>query len=178
MVCHGELAGTAPHAEHLTVFYLTMAGGGALGGLAVAIVAPAVLPDFYEFPGFMLLAYVLLFVAMRRDPESVLRGRAASLAGLVLVSVGVVAAAAFVLSTLRTMDGTLAVERNFYGVLRVQDRPAGMLSDIRVLRHGRIFHGAQYLDAERAARPTAYFSREAVWRRPFSATPVDAPGKR
>ena len=56
------------------------------------------------------------------------------------------------------MEGTLAVERNFYGVLRVQDRPAGLLSEMRVMRHGRIFHGAQYLDAERAERPTAYFT--------------------
>ena len=158
MVCHGELAGTAPEAEHLTVFYLTMAGGGALGGLAVAIVAPAVLSDFYEFPGFVLLAYVLLLVAMRRDPGSMLRGRAASLVGGVLLTVGAVAATAIVLPTMRTMEGTLAVERNFYGVLRVQDRPAGILSEMRVLRHGRIFHGAQYLDAERAARPTAYFT--------------------
>ena len=158
MVCHGELARTAPHAEHLTVFYLTMAGGGALGGLAVAILAPAVLSDFYEFPGFVLLAYALLLVAMRRDPDSVLRGRAASAAGISLLAVGVVAAAGFVLPTLRTMDGTIATERNFYGVLRVQDRPAGILSDMRVLRHGRIFHGAQYLDAERAALPTAYFT--------------------
>ena len=158
MVCHGELARTAPHAEHLTVFYLTMAGGGALGGLAVAILAPAVLSDFYEFPGFVLLAYALLLVAMRRDPDSVLRGRAASAAGVSLLAVGVVAAAGFVLPTLRTMDGTIATERNFYGVLRVQDRPAGILSEMRVLRHGRIFHGAQYLDAERAALPTAYFT--------------------
>jgi hypothetical protein len=158
MVCHGELAGSAPDAEHLTVFYLTMAGGGALGGLAVAILAPAVLPDFYEFPGFVLLAYVLLLVAMRRDSGSMLRGRAASLVGGVLVTVGAVAAAAIVLPTVRTMEGTLAVVRNFYGVLRVQDRPAGILSEMRVLRHGRIFHGAQYLDAERAARPTAYFT--------------------
>jgi hypothetical protein len=158
MVCHGELAASAPDAEHLTVFYLTMAGGGALGGLTVAIVAPAVLSDFYEFPGFVLLAYVLLLVAMRRDSESVLRGRASSWAGGVLMSVGAVAAVAFVLPTVRTIEGTLAVERNFYGVLRVQDWPAGILSEMRVLRHGRIFHGAQYLDAERAARPTAYFT--------------------
>ena len=81
-----------------------------------------------------------------------------SLAGLVLVSVGVMAAVAFVLPTVRAMDGTLAAERNFYGVLRVQDRPAGILSEMRVLRHGRIFHGAQFLDAERSARPTAYFT--------------------
>ena len=158
MVCHGELARTAPDAEHLTVFYLTMSGGGALGGLLVAIVAPAVLPDFYEFPGFVLLAYTLLLVAMRRDPQSMLRGRASSLAGGVLVTVGAVSAVAIVLPTIRTMEGTLAVERNFYGVLRVQDRPAGILSEMRVLRHGRIFQGAQYLDAGRAARPTAYFT--------------------
>jgi hypothetical protein len=158
MVCHGELAGTAPDAEHLTVFYLTMAGRGALGGLAVAILAPAVLPDFYEFPGFVLLPYVLLLVAMRRDPGSLLRGRAASLVGGVLLTVGAVAAAAIVLPTVRTMEGTLVVERNFYGVLRVQDRPAGILSEMRVLRHGHIFHSAQYLDAERAAQPTAYFT--------------------
>jgi hypothetical protein len=158
MVCHGELARTAPHAAHLTVFYLTMAGGGALGGLAVAVVAPAVLGDFYEFPGFVLLAYALLLFAMRRDPDSVLRGPGASLAGVVLGSVGIVAAAGFVLPTLRTMDGTLAIERNFYGVLRVQDRPTGLLSEMRVMRHGRIFHGAQYLDADRAERATAYFT--------------------
>jgi len=125
MVCHGELARTTPHASHLTVFYLTMAGGGALGGLAVAIVAPAVLADLYEFPGFVLLAYALLVVAMRRDPGSVLRGPGALPAGIVLGSVGVLALAGFVLPTLHTMDGTLATERNFYGVLRVQDRPAG-----------------------------------------------------
>ncbi len=158
MVCHGELARTAPRAEHLTVFYLTMAGGGALGGVAVAIVAPAVLGDFYEFPGFVLLAYALLIVAMGRDPRSALHGRGAWLRGVVLVSVGAMATAGFVLPTLRTMEGTLAIERNFYGVLRVQDRPTGLLSEMRVMRHGRIFHGAQYLDAERAERPTAYFT--------------------
>jgi hypothetical protein len=158
MVCHGELAATAPDAEHLTAFYLTMSGGGALGGFLVAIVAPAVLPDFYEFPGFVLLAYMLLLLAMRRDPQSVLRGRASSLAGGVLVTVGAVAAVAFVLPTVRAMEGTIAAERNFYGVLRVQDRPAGILSEMRVLRHGRIFHGAQYLDAVRSARATAYFT--------------------
>ena len=126
MVCHGELARTAPHAESLTLFYLTMAGGGMVGGFTVAVVAPAVLADFYEFPGFVLLAYALLLVAIRRDPGSVLRGRAAPIAGFVLVSVGAVAAAGFVLPRLSTMGGTLVTERNFYGVLHGgQRRRAG-----------------------------------------------------
>ncbi len=158
MVCHGELARTAPPPEHLTIFYLAMAGGGALGGLGVAVIAPAVLSDFYEFPGFVLCAYALLLVAMRRDPASALRGRAASMAGVLLVSIGGAAAAAFVLPTMRTMEGTRSTVRNFYGVLRVQDRPAGIMSEMRVMRHGRIFHGAQYLDPIRSILPTAYFT--------------------
>lgn len=158
MVCHGELAARAPASEHLTGFYLAMAGGGALGGLTVAVVAPALLSDFYEFPGFVLLAYGLLLVAMRRDPESLLRGRAAGFVGITLGLVGIAAAAAFIVPTLRALEGTLVSERNFYGVLRVQDRPPGLLSDMRVMRHGRIFHGAQYLDPERADLPTAYFT--------------------
>ncbi len=178
MVCHGELARTAPDAAHLTVFYLCMAGGGALGGLAVAVLAPALLADFYEFPGFVLLAYLLLLVAMRRDPGSVLRRPGALLAGLVLVLVGVVAAAGFVLPMQSTMEGTLAIERNFYGVLRVQDRPAGLLSEMRVMRHGRIFHGAQYLDAERAGRPTAYFTSGSGVARAIRSHPRRKSGQR
>jgi hypothetical protein len=158
MVCHGELARTAPDRDHLTGFYLAMAGGGALGGFSVAVLAPAFLTDFFEFPGFVLLSYALLLVAMRRDPASLLRGRGARIAGVVLVGLGVLAASGYAGSTARTGRGTLSATRNFYGVLRVQDRPQGLLSDMRVMRSGRIFHGAEYLDRAREGRPTAYFT--------------------
>ncbi len=32
MICHGELYGLRPHAEHLTTFYLMVSVGGAMGG--------------------------------------------------------------------------------------------------------------------------------------------------
>jgi hypothetical protein len=69
----------------------------------------------------------------------------------------VVATAGFVLPTMKRTRGTLATRRGFYGVLRVQDAPAGILSAQRVLLVGRIFHGGQFLDAARAREPTAYF---------------------
>src|SRR6185437_16016875 len=37
MVCHGELARLKPHPRHLTLFYLMISSGGALGGLFVAL---------------------------------------------------------------------------------------------------------------------------------------------
>ena len=158
MVCHGELARSAPGAPYLTAFYLTMAAGGGLGGLLVALVAPTVFPDFWELPGFLLLAYALLFVVVHRDRAPTRRGASRTLRWAVFASILIVATAGFVLPTLRRDRGTVATARNFYGVLRVQDAPAGMLDNQRVLRVGRIFHGGQFLDPARTLEATSYFT--------------------
>jgi spermidine synthase len=157
MVCHGELAKSAPPGRYLTMFYLAVAGGGALGGLFVAVAAPALLTDFFELPAALLAALGLLVVAMARDPQSVLGGRGRSVTLAAFGAVGVVAAVAFASPKLRSAQATVDAERNFYGVLRVQDRPPGVFHEMRVLRHGRIFHGAEFLDMRRRAEPTAYF---------------------
>src|SRR5262249_52593980 len=49
MVCHGELYRRRPGPNHLTEFYLLLATGGALGGCFVAVVAPLIFNDYYEF---------------------------------------------------------------------------------------------------------------------------------
>ena len=159
MVCHGELSRSAPDASHLTSFYLCLAAGGALGGMLVVFAAPALFDDFWELPGLLLLAYALLWWVLRRERGASERARhrwSARDLGLGLV-MGV-AVLGFVLPTVRRDRGTVAADRNFYGVLRVQDGPQGMLSDERVLRVGRIFHGGQFLDPARAREPTAYFT--------------------
>jgi hypothetical protein len=50
VVCHGELARSKPHPVYLTSFYLSLAGGGALGGLLVGLVAPQVFNNYWEMP--------------------------------------------------------------------------------------------------------------------------------
>ena len=50
MICHGELHRARPATEHLTMFYLTIAAGGVLGGAFVALLAPRVFTDFNEYP--------------------------------------------------------------------------------------------------------------------------------
>jgi hypothetical protein len=55
MVCHGELARSRPAARDLTEFYLWISLGGVLGGLFVALLAPLVFPDIWEYP-LMLVA--------------------------------------------------------------------------------------------------------------------------
>jgi SAM-dependent methyltransferase len=50
MVCHGELARSKPGPAYLTNFYLSLAAGGALGGLLVGLLAPRVFTSYWELP--------------------------------------------------------------------------------------------------------------------------------
>ena len=60
LVCHGELAASRPSAEHLTLFYLLMSVGGALGGLFNALVAPVIFRDTYEYQLILVLAALFI----------------------------------------------------------------------------------------------------------------------
>ncbi|MBI5766461.1 MAG: fused MFS/spermidine synthase [Verrucomicrobia bacterium] len=66
MVCHGELYHLKPDPRHLTSFYLMISAGGALGGLFVALVAPAVFDNFYEFHLSVALLVGLLLALLWR----------------------------------------------------------------------------------------------------------------
>jgi hypothetical protein len=70
MVCHGEIALTKPAPEHLTLFYLWISVGGALGGGLVSLVAPRVFSGLWEFPLGILVVGVLILALARRDRQS------------------------------------------------------------------------------------------------------------
>jgi hypothetical protein len=48
MICHGELALQKPHPKQLTLFFLMVSVGGAIGGLFVAMAAPVFFNNYYE----------------------------------------------------------------------------------------------------------------------------------
>ena len=56
LVCHGELARRRPAARHLTTFYLWMAAGGMIGGIAAGLVAPYTFNWIAEYPILIVLA--------------------------------------------------------------------------------------------------------------------------
>lgn len=70
LVCHGELARSKPSPERLTSFYLTVAAGGAAGGLFVALIAPWIFRGFWEIHVTLFLAGFLAIVALIRDRGS------------------------------------------------------------------------------------------------------------
>lgn len=73
MVCHGELAKTRPPTDRLTIFYLLMSVGGALGGLFNALIAPVVISDTYEYDILLVLAACILPRLENAYPQGISR---------------------------------------------------------------------------------------------------------
>jgi len=92
-LCHADLARSAPEPEQLSVFYLWMTVGGALGGLLSSLVAPRLFDSVAEYPAS--LAALVWMAALTRPPKTPLgrRGRWAAATLLGLCAVGLLWAA-------------------------------------------------------------------------------------
>jgi hypothetical protein len=70
MVCNGELARSKPHPKYLTTFYLMVAGGGAMGSVFVALIAPHVFRGFWEYQLGVWASTLLALLILVRDKKS------------------------------------------------------------------------------------------------------------
>src|SRR3989440_79416 len=156
MVCHGELARSKPHPQHLTGFYLMLALGGAAGGVLAGLVAPNVFEDLYELPIGMLALSLLVIAALLRDRASLLHGRFGIAARIAFLALAAALAVALYRTYAENSADTRVRSRNFYGVLNVHDSGEGP-DAMRILSHGTIVHGKQFLDPDRRGLPTSYY---------------------
>jgi hypothetical protein len=235
MICHGELYRLRPDPSQLTSFYLLISTGGAIGGLFVALVAPAVFPNFYEIHLALALVVALLLALSFADRAALTPTRWRVLAALLALAAlyGADRALAFAATRFGPLAGpafspwidfwqriefatlhwplwvvtaalialgiylrrrrsiplnghaltcsllgaglcalmivlgvhikdsfadALISTRNFYGVLSVHEyERTNPESHYYLLQHGRITHGIQFADPERARLPTSYF---------------------
>jgi hypothetical protein len=156
MVCHGELRYGRPEPRHLTLFYLTIAAGGVLGGVFVALIAPRVFTEFNEYPIGLAAACLLGLTGWLRSGAWALWTRsnfAVRIPIMALLLGGLSSTLTVTMSGARKAVGTW---RNFYGILRVTDLPDPH-GAMRELTHGRIKHGSQYLEQALRDRPISYY---------------------
>src|SRR5262249_5021986 len=115
MTFHGELVQRRPSVNQSTSFYLMVALGGAIGGLLIVLVAPALLSGVFELPILLTAgAMCLQFMYYRRRWYLDIAWAATSVAVLV-----------FAMAQIRTFSaGTRVAVRNFYGALRIVDQQA------------------------------------------------------
>ncbi len=66
LVCHCELSRSKPETARLTLFFLIVALGGALGGIFNSLIAPIAFNDIYEYPiGLALVCLMLPAIDVR-----------------------------------------------------------------------------------------------------------------
>ncbi len=183
LLCHGELARLKPATRHLTAYYLMMSAGGALGGLAVSVIAPHVFSTVYEWNmsvfvaavlslGFMLYALVHRLYGLEPaasavglvpgDTASVVSRR--SMVGPRVLLVLLLPLMAFVLLDLTdylfaTRKNVVYQSRNFFGTLTIRHKDADSpRQECIELLNGTTIHGSQFMAADRRGQPTSYYS--------------------
>ncbi|MBY0502645.1 MAG: fused MFS/spermidine synthase [Bryobacteraceae bacterium] len=149
MYGHGELARRKPAPAYLTSFYLMLSLGGALGGLAISILAPMLLRGNYELP--IVLSGFALLVALLTIYENWIIATAWGALAIYLA----VAASVYI----RDLESSSRViTRNFFGTMRVREsgkKEEGSL--YRTLIHGTINHGEQFFGNSLETSPTTYY---------------------
>jgi hypothetical protein len=170
LLCHGELVRQRPDPSHLTEFYLLIAAGGALGGVAVSLLAPHVFATYFEWDlmlyGGAVLAIAILgrsaaaTYARRKDASEVRAAWRARLAYGVPLALVIGLLFYDLAGYLRlSNEGVRLRARNFFGTLMVRERdmgdPAG--HDF-ILKHGAITHGLQFAEADLRRFPTTYYT--------------------
>ena len=172
MACHGELVMRRPAGPYLTRFYLLISLGGVLGGAFVGLIAPVVFDTYVELPLLLVLIaelYVLMQWYRRGSRRTLLLVRVVMVLG-VLTLMG-----ELLRSEIQDRRQSVLVQRNFYGVLSVQDDPLSLELARRYLIHGTISHGYQYLLADWHRVPSSYFSRHSGVGLALTALQADGP---
>ncbi len=147
MVCHGEMVRLKPAPRFLTSFYLSVSLGGALGGVLVSLVAPAIFNGYFELHAGLVLTLIL--VAVNLGPKR--RILSFALFAVLVVFLG--------RHIYLQINGSIDARRNFYGVLRVYEHYVGEPDHQKELYHGRIDHGHQFLTDPFNRIPSSYFGK-------------------
>lgn len=179
MVCHGELYRLRPGPAQLTSYYLTIATGGALGGVLVAVLAPLVFHAFHELPiGFLFCGFLSIVPWARALGEKRSLARTSKPSSnppnsptaldrrlpLLVTSLALIWLALGIVMWRQTHKFSFAIverTRNFYGVLTILEEAKDNANFHHLaLQHGNTLHGLQFVHPVGATWPTLYYGQE------------------
>ena len=185
MVGHGELHRLRPSSDQLTVFYLAIALGGWIGGMAVSLVSPVVFNSLAEYP-IIIGVFALTILILRKGDlpgslrsQPILSGLGASLAVALPFLIGT--------KNINEEDKVIHQYRNYYGIYKVVDHHlnpyqifpnwsekdplfSGKAPVLRTLWHGSTVHGAQIIHPYTQKYPLSYYHGEGPLKDVFSET--------
>ncbi|MBI1803637.1 MAG: fused MFS/spermidine synthase [Ignavibacteria bacterium] len=175
MICHGEVARLKPPPSHLTSYYLSIAAGGAMGGMFVTFLAPVLFSGYYEFQCAILACCGVVLLMFFVDETSPLRRGKPRWAWAGLAAGVAIFAILFYQQTRIIYHNTVDTARNFFSTLAItsyneNDRDRQFL----VMRHGKTLHGYQFINPQYHRMPTSYFTAKGGAGRVLTSLPGDS----
>ncbi|MFA7175548.1 MAG: fused MFS/spermidine synthase, partial [Kiritimatiellia bacterium] len=155
---HSWLYRIRPDAGRLTLFYLGIAAGGAIGGSCASLLAPMVFNDILEYPIIMALCAALGIFLIKSWNH---RELGAINTVIMLFFGATILFSGFQLIKRETK--TVLRMRNFYGSLNVEKNEApirengGRPAVYYEFKHGETTHGLQFKDPELSKEQTCYY---------------------
>ena len=178
LLCHCKLARLKPHTRYLTAYYLMMSAGGALGGIAVSLIAPHVFHTIAEWKiaifvaaiaaiGIILSTLVTRAVVgnkLQSTTETAPQNENSSSLWPWFLLVAMLVPFAFI--SLDLMDflfapqkGAVYQSRNFFGALLIREVTNEDPKDNElVLLNGTTIHGQQFTDPRFRGYATSYYA--------------------
>jgi hypothetical protein len=150
LFCHAEAYALRPQrGSETTLFYLLIAGGGAVGTFFIGIASPLIFSANYDLAISFFVTAVLAVAVTWHDgwPQRLLWTTASV---LLLIF-------AIMLHTAYVRDALLEI-RNFYGTLRVKQTTTTQADPERMLLNGTIQHGTQIFAPHLDRTPTTYYA--------------------
>jgi hypothetical protein len=178
MACHAQVHSFRPPTSMLTLYYLLIALGGAIGGAVTSLIAPRVFNEYWEFHlGIALTAVLLLMCELVHVAPALKRDRAArnvQLPANLLSVLFILALLGIHVEAIRN-EPVIERTRDFFGVVSVLD---DQKANRRLMLHGKTQHGAQPLKGPISAESTLYFALESgvaksiAWKRSTVERPL------
>ncbi len=161
MVLHGELARIKPDKSGLTFYYFLISAGGVFGGVFITLIVPFIFRGYWEIYTTFIGTILLITISLYRDRS--FQKKKSRRNFLVVASFFLLCCTSFAFSKeyKAFYEKVIYSNRNFYGVLKVMEADKGTQNWQRLLFHGDIMHGMQFMDTSYTKLPTAYYGPKA-----------------
>ena len=171
MLSHKEIYRLRPHPRHLTMFYLMIALGGAMGGIFVGLIAPHIFKAFWEFHFILMIYCVIAIFILATKRQRWMKPLC------IPVSVALLIAILLLCRNFSAEEkATVSSSRNFYGTLSIHKDYIKKCA-VYSLFHGMTVHGIQFSSGPLQKIPVQYYYEESGLGLAFNHHPVISAGQ-
>src|SRR5690606_6809642 len=151
MVLHGEIVMSRPSPGRLPLFYLSIATGGALGGIFVNFIAPAIFSMYWESNFLLAITAALIVLQVFKGRYRIPGSWSTAANDVVLATLCLLSIVVAAVPVVYINRDLIESQRNFYSSIQITRDMRNGKPTVEMV-HGRVVHGVEYTGGDIAKR--------------------------